>query len=192
MAIEKTPEGWAVEVPDEDHMGPAMKRLNERQRRYVCALGVYGGNQIAAYTFAGYICSNDNSAHASASRLANTEAVQEAIREEAWRRMNYSTLLGVCGMIELASPSNPDKASRLKAIDMLTKRNGFHEKSEHLVVHEDRRTTKELMDAISTLAIRNGLDPKMLTGNNAPQLPAPIDAEFEEVSAGSDGIEDLL
>lgn len=192
MPIEKTAEGWAVEVPDEDHMGPAMKRLNERQRRFVCALGVYGGNQVGAYMFAGYNSSNENSAHAAASRLSSTENVQEAIREEAWRRMNYSTLLGVCGMIELASPTNSDKATRLKAIDMLTQRNGFHAKSEHHVIVEDRRSTKELLEAISTLAIRNGIDPKLLVGEKIAALAPPIDAEFEEVPAGADGIEDLL
>lgn len=185
MPFEKSPEGWVIEVPDEEHMGPAMKRLNERQRRYVAALAVYGGNQTLAYQFAGYDVTNNNSARAASSRLSNSADIKEAIREEAWRRLDSSSLLAISGLIELAMPDNTDKTSRLKAIDMLTKRNGFHEKTEHLVTHQDNRTTKELVDFIQSMTARLGL--------GAPKQLTVIDTTAEEVIAPStDGIEDLF
>lgn len=190
MAFERTPEKYLVEVPDEEHMGPAMKRLNERQRRFVCALGVYGGNATRAYLFAGF-SANENSAQALSSRLLAKDYIKDAIREEAERRMDWSTLLVVSGLIELAMPENTDKSSRMKALLALADRNGFHAKSEHLIIHEDRRTTKEIISSIAAIAQRNGLDPKQLLGSAMPAQEI-VDAQFEEVPAGADGIEDLL
>ena len=183
MSFERTAENFVVELPDEDHMGPAMKRLNERQRRFVCALSVFGGDQTRAYEWAGY-GGNNAAQRANASRLANNDDVREAIREEAWRRLDYSSILAVSTMIELASPSNPDKATRLKAADMLSKRTGFHEKSEMLVVHEDRRTTKELIEFIQATAARLGVTPLL-----GLDKPAVVDAEFTEVP---DELKDLM
>lgn len=186
MPFEKTEEGWLVEMPDEEHMGPAMRRLNERQRRFVCALSVFGGDQPKAYVFAGYETKNARSASAAASRLSNSDDVKEAIKEEAWRRLDYASILAVSTMVELSSPSNPDKAIRLKAANMLADRTGFHAKTEHHIVHEDRRTTKELLEFIQTTAARLGV-------THALGLPAPVvDAEYEEVVEDATGLEDIL
>lgn len=186
MSYEKTEEGWTVELPDEDHAGPAMKRLNERQRRFVCALSVFGGDQSRAYAWAGYDNKSNNARRVNASKLANSDDVREAIREEAWRRLDYSSILAVSTMVELASPTNPDKAVRLKAADMLSKRTGFHEKSEMLVVHEDQRSTKELIEFIQGAAARLGVTPML------GHMPV-IEAQFDEVPAATaDGIEDLF
>lgn len=184
MSLERTEEGWLLEMPPEEQMGPALRRLNERQRRFVCALSVFGGDQSRAYAWAGYDNKSDAARRVNASRLANSDDVKEAIKEEAWRRLDYSSILAVSTMVELASPSNPDKAIRLKAADMLSKRTGFHEKSEMLVVHEDRRTTKELIQFIQQTAARLGVTPML------GHMPV-IDAEFEVV-ADPTGIEDLL
>lgn len=194
MPFEQTPEGWTVEVPDEDHMGPAMLRLNERQRRFVCALSVYGGDQTRAYAWAGYDNKSEGARRVNASRLANNDEVKEAIKEEAWRRLDYASLLAVSTMVELASPNNKDSTLRLKAADMLSKRTGFHEKSEMLVKHEDRRTTKELMDFIQMMSAKLGV--QQLVGLSQPTPAAVthqpvIDTTYEEVES-SEGLEDLL
>lgn len=190
MAFSRTAEQYLIEVPDEEHMGPAMRRLNERQRRFVCAMSVYGGDQTRAYVFAGYDVKTPGAIKACASRLHNDARIKEAIAEEAQRRLDYSHLVTASGLIELALPSNTDKSTRLKALLALADRTGMHAKSEHVVIHEDRRTTKELLDAIGQLALRNGLDPKQLLGTARAEV---IDAEYEEVPAGGDeGIEDLL
>jgi hypothetical protein len=188
MPFEKTAENWVIELPDEDHMGPAMRRLNEKQRRFVCALSVFGGDQSRAYAFAGYGTTNPRSTAAASSRLANSDDIKEAIKEEAWRRLDYSSILAISTMVELASPNNPDKAVRLKAADMLSKRTGFHEKSEHLVIHEDRRSTKELIDFIQSMGKKLGVAP-LLGLEHQPV----IDTTCEDVvEASAEGLEDLL
>jgi hypothetical protein len=189
MSFSRTTEKYLIEVPDEDHMGPAMKRLNDRQRRFVCAMSVYGGDVTRAYVFAGYDIKTPGALKACASRLHNNAQIIDALQEEARRRLDYSHLVTVSGLVELALPSNTDKSSRLKALLALADRTGMHAKSEQLVVHEDRRTTKELLDAIAQIAVRNGLDPAQLLGHKRPDV---IDAEYEEVPAGTDGIEDLF
>lgn len=185
MSFEKTDEGYTIEVPEEEHMGPAMRRLNERQRRFVSALSVFGGDQTRAYAWAGYGGAH-TSHRANASRLASSDDIKEAIREEAWRRLDYSSILAISTMVELASPSNPDRGVRLKAADMLSKRTGFHEKSEMLVVHEDRRSTKELIEFIEMMGKKLGVTP-LLGLTHHPV----IDTTAEEVGS-SDGIEDLF
>lgn len=185
MAFEKSEEGYVIQMPDEEHMGAAMRRLNERQRRFVCALSVFGGDQSRAYAFAGYNNSSDHSRAVAASRLSNSDDIKEAIKEEAWRRLDYSSILAVSTMVELASPSNPDRAVRLKAADMLSKRTGFHEKSEMIVTHQDNRSTKELIDFIQATAARLGVTP--LLGHMEV-----IDTTATLVNESSEGIEDLL
>lgn len=163
-----------------------MLSLNPSQQRFVCAMAVFGGDQQSAYAWAGYNTTNPNSTHAAASRLANSDKVQAAIKEEAIRRLNSSSLLAISGLIEMASPiHNPDAKLRLKALQDLADRTGFNAKTEHTITIKDDRTTDQIIKSIQQMAIANGLDPKAL-------LPHIIDAEFEEVDAGSDGIEDLL
>jgi hypothetical protein len=61
-----------ISVPPVEVLGPAMRALNERQRSFVCALAVYGGEQGEAYRAAGYQVTERWSARACASRLANS------------------------------------------------------------------------------------------------------------------------
>jgi phage terminase small subunit len=67
-----------VEIPPFELMGPAMRNLNERQRRFVCALAATGGDQHEAYVWAGYTAANNNVARANGSRLAASEDVKDA------------------------------------------------------------------------------------------------------------------
>lgn len=167
-----------IEVPPEDQMGPAMRQLNERQRRFVCALAVFGGDQSRAYMDAGYDIKSEGARRACASRLANTALVVEAIREESLRRINSATLLAVSTMVELASPAhNSDKRLRLKAAEEILNRTGFHGTSEQRIVIKDDRTVQELVDFIKANASLAGMSAGQLLG----QKPAAIDAEFEVI-----------
>ena len=177
-----------IQVPPVELMGPAMRALNERQRYFVCALMVYGGEQSEAYRAAGYNVTTDNSAGASASRLARSDGIVAAIKEEAMRRLDSAPALAVSTLVELASYKNNDDKVRLKAANSILDRvGGFAGKTEHNIIIKDDRTTAELIDFIKATAAANGLDAHQLLG-----LPAPIDAEFSEVDAGREGLEDLL
>lgn len=167
-----------IEVPPEDQMGPAMRQLNERQRRFVCALAVFGGDQRQAYLHAGYSVQTPGAIQACASRLSNTALVVEAIREESLRRINSATLLAVSTMVELASPlNNPDKRLRLKAAEEILNRTGFHGTSEQRIVIKDDRTVAELVEFIKANASLAGMNAAQLLG----QKPAAVDAEFTVV-----------
>lgn len=166
-----------IVVPPIEVMGPAMRALNERQRLFVCALGVHGGDQGEAYRSAGFNVTNDGSARACASRLANSDPIVAAIKEEAIRRLDSSSMLAVSTLVELASYKNGDDKVRLKAANSLLDRiGGFAGKTEHNIIVKDDRTTKELIDFIRHTAVANGLDASKLLG-----LADPVDAEFTEV-----------
>lgn len=163
--------------PPYELMGPAMRALNERQRAFVCALAVFGGDHSEAYRTAGFNTSNDNSTAAAASRLFNQVIVQDAIREEALRRLDSSAMLAVSTLVELASHRNEDKKTRKAAADSLLDRiAGFAGKTQHTITIKDDRTTAELVAFIKARAGDHGLDANKLLG-----LPAPVDAEFEVV-----------
>lgn len=160
-------------------MGPAMLRLNEKQRLFVCALAVFGGDQTRAYAYAGYSSINPRSVNASASRLANAENIVQAIREESLRRINSATLLAVSTLVELAAATNPDKKLRRQcAVDILDRTN-FNPVTEHRIVIKDDRTTEELIASIKQLALAGGLDSKAL-------LAPIIDTTYEEVEIDPD------
>ena len=175
-----------IDIPPEDQMGPAMLRLNDRQRRFVCALSIFGGDQAEAYRFAGYNVTTDNAARACASRLANAEDVVRAIQEESLRRINSATLLAVSTLVEQASARNPDQRLRNKAACDILDRTNFNAKTEHTIIIKDDRTTQELIESITQMAHANGLDYRKL-------LAPVIDTTAEEIFVpDTDGIEDLF
>ena len=174
-----------IEVPPEDQMGPAMLRLNERQRRFVCALAVFGGDQTRAYQYAGYQTKTIEATRVGGSRLANAEIVVQAIREESLRRINSATLLAVSTLVELAAATNSDKRLRRQAAVDILDRTNFNAITEHRIVIKDDRTTEELIASIKQLAGEAGL--------NAKKLLAPVmDAEFEEVPEVDPDLADLF
>lgn len=178
-----------VEVPPEDMMGPAMRQLNDRQRRFVCALAVTGGDHREAYVWAGYDCKNPNSQSAAASRLAALPYVEEAMKEEALRRLKGSAIMAVSTLVQIAGPRSvsKDKDKIAASIALLDRVKGFAGKTEHTIIHAlDEKTADELIDFIRLTAKENGLDANKLLGH----MPV-IDAEFEEVPSAV-GIEDLL
>lgn len=186
-SMEQDPVARLIDLPDEDMMGPAMLALEPKQRRFVAALGVFGGDQCAAYQWAGYKTTNERALSACSSRLAGSDKVQQAIREEATRRMGYAPLLVASGLMEMASPvHNPDRTTRLKALVALADRVGMAAKSEvnHTLTIKDDRTTREIEETIRQLQIANGFNPTI-------GLPL-IEAEYEEVVMDSTGLEDLF
>lgn len=168
-----------IQVPAYEQQGPAMRALTEIQRRFVCALAVYGGNQREAARWAGYSASNENTLHAGASRAANLPAIRMAVDEESRRRLDQASIIAVSTLVELAAANScADAKTRLKASEMILDRTGFHGKTEHLVVHEDKRTSAELIKFIQERGAANNIDVNKWLG-----LPAPavMDAEFSEV-----------
>lgn len=181
----------AVVVPAEGELGPKMLALNERQRAFVTAcldLGTLNNQRAAA--MAGYT-GNDNTLAVTGHRLAHDLRVQEAMHEEAGRRLHSAKIMAVSQLLTLAEKATQDK-DKLKAISMILNRTGMHETSEHKVVTRDESKTDEAMiERIQKLAGELGLDSAKLLGRHASR-EEPIEVEFTEVAAEPADVEDLF
>lgn len=178
-----------VIVPPEDMMGRCMLDLNERQRRFVCAMAVTGGNQREAYMWAGYNAKGIASQDAAASQLATRGDVEAAMKEEALRRMRGSALMAISTLMVIADPRSPskDKDKIAASRELLDRIDGFAGKTEHTVVHQlDEKTAEELIEFIRMTAQSNNVDLRQLGHGDI------LEAEFTEVKMSSEGIEDLL
>jgi hypothetical protein len=117
-------------------VGPAMQALNERQRAFVAAMFDIGVN--ATYTDAarraGYPDDGGGSIRVQAHRLAHSDKIQAAFREEAERRVTalLPTAHGGIAAI-LANPSHPDHFKAIKHTQALA---GFAPTQKHEVVHK--------------------------------------------------------
>lgn len=181
--------------------GPAMRRLNPRQREFVMVLLETGtSNMSKATRLAGYT-GTDDSIYVQASRLAHDPKVQEAIREEAGRRLNTGGIMAVSRLLSIAENTTDEKTA-LKAIEMVMNRTGLHAVSEHKVaVEHSSGDPVEQIKRVQNLAAALGLDPAKLLGNvgvtmieDQSEPVDVIDGEFEEAEPASslEGLEDIL
>lgn len=155
-------------MPPEDQMGEALLALNERQRKFVCALAAFGGNLARSYLYAGYTAKNEATANACASRLHTRADVKAAIAEEMDRRLKtHGVVIAMSRLIEKADMGN------VQAINSILDRGGFHTKTEQTITVKDERTANEILGRVKELMATNGLAPR--------SLPAPIDAEYTDV-----------
>jgi len=176
-----------IEVPPEDMLGEAMLALNPRQRKFVCALSVFGGDIQKAYAYAGYDTKTPGALQAASSRLHTNEKVIEAIREETMRRLGTTQLMAVSTIAELASPlHNPDKTLRLKAAKDILDRVGLAGVTTHNIVVKDERTTANILEAIRALTSDRTVPVQIIEQPKPAQLQDVIEAEFD------DGIPDEL
>lgn len=166
---------------DLDEFGPAMQALTSMQRQFViayCEHPNYSAGALAAE--AGYSGGTPGSAQLRVvgHMLLHNEKVIAAMHEEAGKRMRSAGLIGVSAVVAIAA--NPEHADHLKAALALMDRTGFHAKSEHKVVVDDKRpqTKQELVDAVRNVARELGLDEaaqRKLIGDGA------IDADFKVI-----------
>ncbi len=175
-------------MTEEPKYGPAMSRLNERQRAFVTSMLDYGGkDNTKAAIEAGYE-GTPVSIRVQAHRLAHDEKIQLAIREEAQKRLNASTVMAVNILLEIADDVTVAEKSRLTAIGMILDRTGLHATTEQKVtVTRVDETSAEMVKRIEQLATGLGLDAQKLLGNCVT-----VDAEFVEVKKPEDDLSDLF
>lgn len=186
MTQETASEGHLPEIPTEN-LGDAMLAISPNQRRFVVALLETGGtDETLAARMAGY-GGTDNATRVAAYRLAHNPKVQAAIREEADRRLRAGAVLGASAIREIAG----DKfhKDRFKAAVELLNRSG-------LIVETQQRLVIERQDNRSTEQIKADIVKKLAALFKGKDIPAellpPMDVEFEEVTNGSEGLEDIL
>jgi phage terminase small subunit len=154
-----------------------MLALSEYQRAFVTAiLDRPSIDQWEAAQLAGY-SGDRQTLRVTGHRLAHDSKVQEAMYEEAKKRMKSGSLEAVSVLLEIVRGGNGALAKdRLKAVEMLLNRVGLHALSEHKVQVEHTVDDATMIDRIRRLAIEQGLDPVKLLGS-----AGVIDVEFKEV-----------
>lgn len=161
-------------------LGPAMRDLTDKQRRFVIAMCETGGaNYAKSARMAGYQ-GNDNVMRVQGHRLAHDEKILRALREEADRRVRSGALLGASVLIEIAN--DPLHKDRFKAADRLLERAGLLVVQTNKTIHEHTVNDEDVKLKIMAACKELGLDPRKFLGDAVPgALPAPIDAEFTVV-----------
>jgi hypothetical protein len=160
--------------------GPKMLALpSDRHRAFVLALYEVPrghGAQVRAAKRAGFGTSTSSAASwaAIASRLAHSDGILDALREEDERRIRASAPRAIRALEHLIE--TPDHRDHGRALGMLLDR--VHPvETTHTVKVEHRVpvmvATAEVMARIAKLATRAGLDPL--------RLAPPVDAEFVEI-----------
>lgn len=175
--------GERVQVPSKSECGPAMRALNENQRRFVAALGVFGNNRTWAYQWA-YGSENAKSAQVASSRLHDQEKIKAAINEHYLdKRTTVMPAMITDTLLELMGPQNLDDKSKLKAVQLAIELvPGMKAAVQmELTVHH-KLSLPELEAKARRLQEQLAL----------PQLPEQpiVDAEFTEVT--DDDLADIL
>lgn len=191
--------GTDITVPDinDDSLGPAMKRCTQLQRRFVMAcLMIGGGQHKRAAALAGYK-GDDNTLAVMGFRTAHISYVQQAILEEAAKRLGGASIEAVNTVLETMSDAKASRRERLTAAQMIMDRVGLHSKTEHNVnVTQDVGKNTLLLEMIRAKLkgnpdyINNIPEPirKMLEADAIPKVDAPIEVAYTEVDPELDAL----
>jgi phage terminase small subunit len=176
-------------IPEDAKLSPKMKGLSEKAKRFVIALVELGGRDMnRAAMMAGYEGS-PASMNVTASRLAADPRVQAALLEEAKALMASSALSATATMIQIMENPIGSARDRLSAAKMVLAFAGMEQAAQvskvEVSITEDRA---EQIAQVKAMAAELGLDPRKLLG----KAGVTIDAEFTEVKAGTEGLEDIL
>lgn len=185
----------SIPDPEEENLGPAMRACTMLERRYVIALCETGAHDhTRALEMAGSGCTTRDSLRNTAMQMWRRPRVQEAMKEESWKRMNGFGLMAVSNVIDLARSSRDEKV-RLKANLELMNRTGMNVIQKIDVRHTDvSKTDDELVRRMVDLVKRNPAYIDMVPDPIRPQvialLPAPrhpvIDVEAIPVERDPD------
>jgi len=198
--------GSKLSTPDDEgRLGPAMRLLTDRQRRFVyamCRPGPGGDlNHTEAAEIAGYI-GDRATLQTTGSRLYHDEKVRAGMLEVGFAKMGGAVPMAVSMLIQIATTSLKE-TNRMKAAGMILNRAGLPEVSKHEVKVTRELTQEEKIEKAIRLAKALGLDPRQMLGNIGIQLPSPDNSsafpllegpEALEVenSTTSEGLEDIL
>jgi hypothetical protein len=182
VGIRKTDGVPPPKIPEGDY-GPKFKALSkDRHRAFVLALVQQGSRDYtAAYKLAGYL-SADEFANQEASRLAHDTRIQEALHEEASRRLHGLVPLALRTVGDIMENENAKDADRLKASLGVMDRAGLHTTTEHKITLE-LADDPEMLAQIKLLAERNGIPLERLLG---ARLSKVVEGEYTDITPNDD------
>src|SRR5262245_31332771 len=164
---------YGMTLPDlesDAEMGPAMLTLNERQRKFVCAVIELGRvgivNNAKAAELAGYSANSRGALRVRAHELAHDTRIQAAMLEESQRTLSLAaSAVATPVVIEIAMSKKFDPRDRLRACEMLFNRGGLPAQTEHKVTVEHHSNPK-MVELATRLAHELGVNPERLLGMN--------------------------
>jgi hypothetical protein len=156
-------------------------KLTPKRKAFVKAYLATGGKNATQAAIAAGFSNKGNGASVIACRLLQDPVIQQAIKEEATRRLRAGVALGATTLEELALNAQSESV-RLQAAQALLDRGGMQlaSLSEHHVVVKDERSDDELRARVLQLQRELGLNAKVIPGEVVQPLSllAPvIDAE---------------
>lgn len=166
-------------MSDIEDFGPAMAALTVKQRGFVLAMIERPGCSFAeAARIAGYSNASEG-AKVSGHYCAHNPAVQAAMREEAGKRLNASSLMAANVLVGILSDDDVKPKDKIKAAGMLLDRSGFGA-AQTINVNKriEDRSGAGMLEKIAQLCAVLGVDPQKLLGVNSEPV---VDAEFTEV-----------
>jgi hypothetical protein len=170
--IATIPEGKALDF------GPAMQVLQPKHRAFVEAYLVLDCDATKAARAVGYVDNGNGSIHVTAHRILMRPDILAAIREKTLAQIASDVPVYRKALDVIARTPHKDQ---VKAIGMLLNRGGLPEITEKHISVTVTLTRQEKEAEIRMMAETLGLDPKTLLGT-------VLDAEFEEVPEGMEGI----
>jgi phage terminase small subunit len=165
-----------------------MNALPEMRRQFVMALMNQGTrNATMAAKTAGYSPGNYEALKVSASRLMHDESVQEAIQEEAKRRITAMLPLAIETVATIMENPQEGGATRLKAAQVVMDRSGVHAVSERITREEPLERDPDQIKRIMALSQVLGVPIEQLLGTRVKAITT--DAEYTETSmVGLEGL----
>lgn len=167
-------------MASEDDYGPAMSALTEKQRGFVLALIEFPGISLAAAARRAGYSDVAEGAKVTGCRLARQDQIQVAMREEAGKVLNASSLVAAGVLMAILTDDGVDAKDRIKAAGMLLDRSGFGA-AQTINVNKTTtdRTGKAIMGRIAELAGKLGVDSTKLLAVGNPATV--VEGEFSEV-----------
>lgn len=178
------------ETLDDAKFGPAMRRLNERQQKFVLAMTVYGcgNNATRAAEAAGYCPGGTReSISATAARLTHDAKIKEAIIETARANLSMATIGAVGYLTDLVFDVTAASKDRAMAAKTILDRGGVHALSELKITVSDEESRAEKIRQLIAFANQTGRNPRELLGS----LADVTDADYKVLNDGEGAVAEL-
>lgn len=176
----------------DERMGPKMSKLTAKMRGFVLAIMAQGDrNATTAAATAGYATASYGSLKVQAHMLWHDERIQEAIHEEAQKRLKGLLPMAVNVVAGIMENTQAPEAVRLKAAMVTMDRAGLHAVSEKINTDGGVADDPDRMKRIIAMARVLGIPIEQLVGQRLA-LAQPVITEAEYVEEHPTGLEGMI
>jgi hypothetical protein len=179
------------DINDTLEVGPALRKLTERQRAFVWAYGTLPGitaqraAQIAGYGKADSDADNDHVLRQSGYRLLTDQKIIDAIKEVAGRKIIGEALGAAEFLTSVWKDAQAPLSLRIRSAETLLDRGGLiGQQNINVNHHHTDETGVAMVERIKALAARLGVDEGKLLGGNVVKQQQLIDVTPQEVKDG--------